>query len=234
MKKDIWKVILRKTFVFLMLVLIWQFIFLVIKDSFLVPAPESVFRRLFTLLGDAVFWKTILYSFSRVAISFIIGVVFGIVFSAVMGLKKLANDFLSLVILIIQSVPVVAFITLVLVWVKSEYIPLLISVLSVCPLVVRNLRAGMKSISAQKIFSESTVKSVKPFLFASCRSGSALAFKSCIAAEVLAKTDISIGGNIAAAKDSNDTVLLFCWIVVVVILSIVLDFLSVRVFRENF
>ena len=69
--------------------------------------------------------------------------------------------------------------------------------------------------------------SLSPYFFASLRSSLGMAWKAGIAAEVLLQPLISIGKQIFEAKHTLETVDLFAWTVVVIILSVAIEKLMV-------
>jgi NitT/TauT family transport system permease protein len=72
------------------------------------------------------------------------------------------------------------------------------------------------------------IPSVMPYFTAACTTGLGLAWKAGIAAEVLANTKLSIGGQIYNSKIYIETADLFAWTVVVIIMSVILEWLMMR------
>ena len=73
--------------------------------------------------------------------------------------------------------------------------------------------------------------SISPYFFASLRASLGMAWKAGIAAEVLLLPLVSIGKMIAESKSMLETVDLFAWTVIVVILSVIIEKLMVFVLK---
>ena len=71
-----------------------------------------------------------------------------------------------------------------------------------------------------------------PFFMAACTTGMGLAWKAGIAAEVLAASRFSIGGQIYNAKIYIETADLFAWTAVVILMSVILEKLMVLIMRS--
>ena len=73
--------------------------------------------------------------------------------------------------------------------------------------------------------------SIMPYFTAACTTGMGLAWKAGVAAEVLANTKHSIGGNIYNAKIYIETADLFAWTAVVIVISVLLEKLMMRLMK---
>ena len=73
--------------------------------------------------------------------------------------------------------------------------------------------------------------SIMPYFTAACTTGMGLAWKAGVAAEVLANTKRSIGGNIYNAKIYIETADLFAWTAVVIVISVLLEKLMMRLMK---
>ena len=153
-----------------------------------------------------------------------------------------AYDFFYPVISLVKAAPVVSFIILTLVWLKSGTVPAFISFLMVFPVVWTNVSEGIrrtdkKLLEMAKIFDFGRIKTVKniyipsvlPFFKTACVTGLSLAWKSGIAAEVICTPQLSIGKQLYNSKIYLETPELFAWTAVVVILSGIVEKLFVAV-----
>ena len=95
--------------------------------------------------------------------------------------------------------------------------------------------AEVFKFSAGKRLMLLTLPTLKKFLPASIITASGLAWKSVIAAEIIAYTKRSIGQGINDAKYNMDTPTVFAWTVVIILFSILLEWVVKKLIgrKEN-
>ena len=234
--KNIIKNTINKIMVLLFWILIWQLLYCFVNKEVLIPSPMAVFKTFFLLLSEYQFWTIVFSSAIRIILGFLCALIFGVVIAALTYRFRIINDILSPILNIIKTTPVASFIILALVWIPSGMIPNFISFLMVLPLVWVNIKNGFENIDREllemanvfkvpkkKQFTKIVVPSIMPYFAASCNVGMGFAWKSGIAAEVIANTRLSIGSMIYQSKIYLETSALFAWTIVVILLSLVLE-----------
>jgi NitT/TauT family transport system permease protein len=223
---------------------LWQLIASVVGQELLFPAPLSVARRLGELISTASFYKTVGYSLLRILFGMIAGTIIGALGGLLTAFSRLAREFFAPLLAVIKSTPVASFIILMVLWVSRDLTPLIIALMMVTPVVWTNVETGIlntdkallemanvyKMSHAAKI-AHIYLPSIAPYFFASLRSSLGMAWKAGIAAEVLLQPMISVGKMIADSKSLLETVDLFAWTVVVIILSVVIEKLMVLLLK---
>ncbi len=235
----------KKTAAALFWVAVWQVASMLVGQEILVPSPAQVFVRLSVLVGKESFWLNTGGSLARVLGGFTIAVVLGTVFAVCAHRAPLFRILIEPAISVVKATPVASFIILILVWMNASYMPVLISMLMVLPGVYVSVRMGIQStdpqllemahvfrVSGRKIIMRIYVPSVRPFFFAACKTGLGLAWKAGVAAEVLGNTFHSIGGQIFESKIYLETVDLFAWTLVVIVLSMIIEKVVLSLFRR--
>lgn len=215
---------------------IWEIIYLAVRQEILIVSPIRVAQRLFELLHENTFWLTIFQSMLHVLSGFLLGIVAGVLLAVWSSAFSVFYDLFYPIISIVKAVPVVSFIILALVWIKSSYLPVFISFLVVLPIVWSNVTKGIAKTDCRLLqlaqsYRFGVIKTIRyvyvpfvmPYFFASCTTGMGLAWKAGIAAEVLANTKFSIGGRIYDSKIYMETADTFAWTIIVVLLSVVLE-----------
>ena len=147
----------------------------------------------------------------------------------------------------VKATPVASFIILALLWIKTSYVPVFISFLMVMPVVWTNICQGIETadkslLEAAEIFDMSPLKKVKyiyvpnciPFFKSCAISGIGLAWKVGIAAEVICSPHFAIGSRLYESKIYLETPELFAWTAAVVILSIIIEKLTVKLLNTIF
>ena len=70
---------MRKVLVALFWLILWQILYLVVKQEILIVSPVRASQRLLELAGKGEFWLTAMYSMLRIVVSFIIAAVFFVI-----------------------------------------------------------------------------------------------------------------------------------------------------------
>ena len=216
--------------------LVWQLTAAWINKPLLVPAPLEVLERISQLVVTNEFWKTVLLSFSRMIVGFLIGTFLGVVFAVLSYVSKICHEILYVPLSVIKATPVASFIILALIWLKSSFLSSFITMLMVTPIVWTNVFEGLNSVDKKllemaKVFEFSFFKKiklifvgcVKPYFLASVMTACGLGWKAGIAAEVIAKPKNAIGTFLNDSKVYLETTDLFAWTVVVVVVSVILE-----------
>lgn len=212
---------------------VWQVSAMLIGESLLLVTPITVVKRLFSLLTEGDFISTIIFSFVRIVLGFILGLVIGSLMAVVAGRFNLAKIMFWPFMVTIKSVPVASFIILCLIWLSIGSLSTFISFLMVLPIIYTNILQGLEStdekmIEMVRLFDVGWIKrikyiylpQIKPYLISACSVAMGLAWKSGIAAEVIGIPNQSIGEKLYEAKIYYSTADLFAWTVIIVILSI--------------
>lgn len=228
--------LLTKLAVVLFWILVWQIIYMLVDKDILVASPFGTAKRLLELVCQIDFWQQVLASCIRVFASFILALVSGIAFAVLTYNSKILLQLFSPIFSVIKATPVASFIVLALIWMKSTNVPVFSGFLMVFPIVWSNIFHGISS--AQKnllemayVYKFSFLKKIKliyipavrPYFLAAATTGFGIAWKSCVAAEVIAYPKTAIGSQIYNAKIYLLTSDLFALTATVIILSILLE-----------
>lgn len=202
------------------------------------PYPWDVVKTLWQLMGEMSFWAVVGTSLLRIVTGFALALVMGVVLAMLTTRLAAVDALFSPVLSVIKAAPVASFIFVAFLWINAERMPAFISFLMVVPLVWENVRQGIlhtdrKLLEMAQVFRLShrqrlkhiRLPAVKPYLQAAVTTGFGFAWKAGIAAEILCWPDDSIGYYIAAAKNSLETATVFAWTAMVVVLSVVLEWL---------
>ncbi|MBK5242291.1 ABC transporter permease [Clostridium sp.] len=225
-----------KTGVLLIWLLIWQLVYLFVDQELLISSPINIFMRIVELSFTTLFWKSIGISFMRIFIGLILALVSGTILAVITTKFKILDYFFKPVLNIIKSTPVASFIILALIWLKSYRISAFIAFLMVLPMVWENVSEGIKNtdikllemtkvfnIPKRRVLKAVYIPSIMPYFAAACNVGIGFAWKAGIAAEVIGLSKGTIGRNLYNAKIYLETVDIFAWTVVVIILSLLFE-----------
>ena len=216
--------------------LVWQAAAAAVGKEVLLPAPLAVFQRVASLAATGEFWKTCAMSLVRIAAGFVLAALAGGVIAVFTAFVPFLRTLFSPALSVIRATPVASFIVLALVWLQSGSIPSFTSFLMVLPIVWLNTHAGFLSADGEllemassfrmprrKAFAKIYLPSALPYFTAACGTGAGMAWKAGIAAEVLGRTALSMGKEIYDAKIYLETVDLFAWTAVLIVISVVFE-----------
>jgi NitT/TauT family transport system permease protein len=204
-----------------------------------------VLFRLVSLLGEGEFWTSTFSSLIRIVAGFLLATAAGCAVAVLAAVSPFLYDLMSPVIRIIRATPVTSFIILALIWLRTDSVPVFAAFLMVFPIVWENVYKGIQNTSPQLkemagifrlsrgvVFKRIYVPSVMPYFIAACNISIGMAWKAGIAAEVIGRPKNAIGTSINDAKLYLETINLFAWTAVVIIVSILAEAVFVRIFKR--
>lgn len=226
----------------LLWLVIWEVAAVAIGQDILLVSPVAVLRRLSELVLAGSFWRSVLFSFLRIAGGFSLATLLGTLLAIASNRFKNVEMLLAPLIQTIKATPVASFVILILIWVPSRNLSVVISFLMVLPIMYTNVLAGIRSadhqllemadvfhVPAWKRLRYIYVSQVLPFFRSACSVALGLSWKSGIAAEVIGIPIGSIGEKLYQAKIYLDTPDLFAWTLVVIVVSVCFEKLFLAV-----
>lgn len=226
----------QKIFSVFLALLVWHLASILLNQNILLASPWDVVKRFLSLYQEETFLLSLFHSFVRIAGGFFLGLILGSLLASLAASFKFVELLLWPYMLVIKSVPVASFIILALIFLSSSDLSIFISFLMVLPILYTNILNGIKStdkkllemaevfrLSPWKKFLYIRFLSIKPFLFSACSVALGLAWKAGIAAEVIGIPSLSIGERLYESKIYLNTVDLFAWTVLLVIISLIFE-----------
>ncbi|MBR5005891.1 MAG: ABC transporter permease subunit [Clostridia bacterium] len=217
-------------------IVLWLIVSLAVGKEIILPSPASVAKEFVRLLGTGDFYLSLLRSFASIIAGFLAGNMLGVVLGTFAGLSKPFRAFMSPAMTVIKATPVASFIIIVLIWLGKALTPAFISFLIVLPIVWQNVMSGFDSadpglLEMARVFEFSTWRKIR-YIYAPAASESyaaavktsmGLAWKAGVAAEVLAGTAKTLGGQIYSTKVYLEVPQLFAWTVAVIVFSLLIE-----------
>lgn len=225
---------------------LWWFASILIGKEVVLPSPYKVFIRLAQNITTSRFWLITAISLLRVASGFVFALAIGFILSLsaffCSPIRTLLNPFIS----ILRSVPIASFILFFYMWLSTSNIPIVSAFIVVLPVVWENVLMGLENtdkglIEVCKVYKINGITrlkilylpSLKPYFNATIMSSMGMAWKAAVAAEVLTTPKNSIGKELYGAKVYLDSVDLFAWTAVIIILSFMIESLIRRRLRKR-
>ena len=213
--------------------LVWQAAAMWVNDPIFLASPLAALKRLGQLVGEAAFWQSVLFSVGHILLGFVLSAVLGVALAALAYRFHIVRELLAPVSATVKSIPVASFVILVLLWVPSRQLSIIISILIGFPIIYANVLTGLDStdprlIEMARLFRVPFLRQLRaiylyevlPFLRSGLSIAIGLCWKSGVAAEVIGVPKGSIGEKLYQSKIYLETADLFCWTLVIVLLSI--------------
>ncbi|MDQ2085232.1 ABC transporter permease subunit [Herbivorax sp. ANBcel31] len=237
--------LIKKIFIFVFWIGIWQIIHLIIGRDIYVPSPLSVFIRLSELIFLKTFWISVANSIYRVVLGIFLSILIGALTAVISSLSNFVYNLIQPLMTAIKSTPVLSFIIIALIWFSSGNVPIFICFLMCYPVIWTNLVAAIKDVDKNllemaevyKVKKSITLKkvyipSILPYFSAACITCLGLGWKVSVAAEVLSHPKNAIGSNLYSAKVYLDSSELFAWTLVVILLSFIFEIIFAKIIRK--
>ncbi len=212
---------------------VWWLCALLVGKDLILPAPASVAVRLWSLLPDPGFWWAVGASIGRVLAGFCLGSLLGVGLGALTAVSPWGDALLSPALRAVRTVPVVSLILLLFFSLPTHQVPTVVSALMVLPVVWRATRQGIAAADPRLLeladhYRLGLWRKLRlvycPAALSALASGwetaLGLCWKSGVAAEVLCQPKWGAGSQLQAAKAYLDAPGLFAWTVVLILLSL--------------
>lgn len=240
------RVLSRAASVLLALVL-WQAAAWTVGTELLLASPVRVLARLWELWLTADFWKTLLFTLSRIAAGFLLAFALGLLAALAAGRWPAVETLLWPYVTAIKTVPVASFIILCLIWLNSARLSVFISFLMAFPVLYSNVLEGLRNTDAKLLEMAALYRvspwkrlvflelpQIRPYLLSACSVALGLSWKAGIAAEVIGVVDGSMGERLYQSKIYFLTADLFAWTVMIVLMSMAFEKLVLWLLRRGF
>lgn len=201
------------------------------------PTPFGVFKAFLSMLKDPRTYLSVGNSLLHVLSGLFIGSAVGILFGILIARFKIAAAFVTPAFSVARSTPVVCFILLAWVFLGSEVLPAFVSAVMVAPVMlnatvgaIRGVDPRLKEVAAVYRLSISKriraiyLPAVLPAVRMSLITCVGLAWKSCVAAEMISFSNHTVGYGIWFARTTEmDYETVFAWTIMIVTISIVFE-----------
>ena len=219
-------------------VAVWGIASHFVDREIILPSPWSTIVYLAGMMTRIETWRALGSTVLRVILSFLINILMALAAGVASGFSSRIDYAFRPLIAVMKSVPTMGVILLSLIWFNSETAVVFVCTLIVFPVLysavvsgIRNLDVGL--LEMHKVFRipfSRTLRcfvlpSLRPFLIAGVMSGLGLSMKVIIAAEVLSQPRIGIGTMFQVERASLNTVGVFAWSLIVILLTAGMDFL---------
>lgn len=238
----------RKIISIICIIGLWWLAAIFVDRTVILPLPYDVFERMFVLATSTSFYIAIISTLGRVVLGFTIAMVVGTFLGLLAGLYKKIEEYLSIIISILQSIPQIAYILIILVWFKSFTALIIIILLMVLPVFYNNVCSGIKNIEPE--LKDIILLYHQPFMYTVLRvylplikthilsamyTSLPLSFKVGVMAEIFVQTNQGIGTALYFARTQIDMISIFAWTIwmIIIVISITSGFSYIQKKTSN-
>lgn len=203
---------------------LWSVLALIVNNDIILPAPYAVLSRCSELLLSASFYMSLLMTFLRAHIGFIISLISGILVSYLCYIYKWLEDILSLWIKGLQTIPQISFIIFLLFWIDHEICVYVVVTLIGFPIVYFNMLESFKSIPQEykdilqlydynhsSLLINVYLPLCRSTLISTIKSALPLCLKVTVMSEVLLFTSVGLGNDLSDARVNIDMIGVFAY-----------------------
>jgi ABC-type nitrate/sulfonate/bicarbonate transport system permease component len=220
---------------------IWEILArLLLENELLIPPPSSVFRALWKLASSGALNEHFLTTFLEFVYGFSIACIFGIVLGYFMGMYSWFDEILDPWIATLYSVPVIAFVPLIIIWFGIGMLSKIIVVFKLTTVAIaQNTAAGVKSIEpswlelakSMRLTPWQTTYKIRlpatlPYIITGMRLGVGRALLGVVAAELLA-ANAGLGYLLRDSAETWDSPKLFLTVILLAVIGL-LSFTLIR------
>lgn len=218
---------------------IWHMAGVLIDNELFLPSPGRVWEVLYKeLLRQEDFRISIMTSLVHIGKGFLLGCLAGIILAIFSSFSEIIRILLWFPMKLIKTIPVASFVILILLWVNASELSTVIPFLMVLPTLYIHTLTGIEQMDTKllemtQVFGISRFKKlwylylpqILPYISSATSLAIGMAWKSGIAAEIIGLAQGTIGNRLYQSKIYLNTPELFAWTIVIVILSIVCEWL---------
>ncbi len=226
---------------------LWQVVAMKVNMEMLLASPVQAVSRLWAVIREPEFFSTVLYSFVRITLGFVLAFFLGLGFGLLAGRFRIVEHLLWPYVVTVKTVPVASFIILCLIWLDFTQLTVLIAFLIAFPVIYSNVLTGIRSTDQKmkemarlykmpwgKQLLYIDLPSVKPYLLSASMVSVGMAWKAGVAAEVIGIVNGSIGEKLYESKVYFMNADLLCWTVVIILINVLTEKLIVFLLKKIF
>ena len=216
--------------------LLWQLASLFFPTAIL-PSPLETVQALLELMADPDFYRQLAITAARGVLGFSMAMVIGLGLGLWMGWRQSAYRFFHPLLLLAINIPLIAWIALLLIWLGlGDGPPLFVILVTATPLVAVNVAQGVKELDPTLLemaqfyqFSRSdrlqhlVLPALAGRIFAAMLLAMGFTWRVLVMAEFLGSTT-GLGYRLSWARQNLDTDQAFAYILVIVLLSVGLEY----------
>ncbi len=218
-------------------ILIWQLLSMLVGSRLLLlPSPLDTLHAMRDIVVSEAGWRSIGMTVLRILCGFFLGCAVGVVLAVLTSHFRAFDWLLKPLRSLIKTTPITSFALILLISVVSGVVPVVVAMIVVVPMIWQTTEEAIRNRSVQlaemaEIYLRPWQKlryvslpQILPQFFASASTALGFAWKAVITAEILALPKLGIGRQMQFHKIHIEIPELFAWTLLVIILSVALEY----------
>jgi NitT/TauT family transport system permease protein len=203
---------------------------------YVLPSPESVFRRVVQLTQSGDLPYNLLTTLLRVLAGFALAVLIGVPGGLLLGSNRALGTFFEPILPVMNTVSSAIWAILAVVWFGlSPITPIFVVLMTAFPLIVTNVWQGTQAVNAEYVelartlrFSQSKMlmkiylPSILPYFFSGARLAFGFGWRVSLVAETLGASS-GVGYRLRQASDLIQTDQVFAWTIAQIAMMLVIE-----------
>ena len=227
--------------------IIWQVLALIINNDIYIPTINQTLNSLKEIIVEKRFYIDVLSTIGRTITSFVVAFLLALILGLSSYSFRIVRNFLRPINAFLQSIPNMVLIVLALIWFNKDNAPYIVGFTVVFPILYDTILGSMNGIDKStlemaniykvstmdkilKIYIPSIIFRLVPIIISTLSLG----FKVVIAGEVHGQPKYGIGTMIQIEKTNFNTSGVFAWLVIILIISLILEFIKQFIVRRAF
>jgi len=216
---------------------VWWIAAAVKGNSLVLPTPPETLSALGEMLGERVFWNALFRTLLRTILAFLVSVVLAAGLAILARVCTPVRRILAPVVSVLRALPTVAVVLLLVIWSSPKVAPMIVDALVIMPMLYTAVLASIDGVDPELVemsrvyrvpvrrqIGKLYLPSIFPALIPQIASTLSLSVKLMVAAEALAATAQSLGGQMQQMSAFWETAKLFAYTLVAVVISILLEY----------
>lgn len=192
---------------------VWLLAAAVVKNEYLIAPVDLSVKQFFSLFAEPLFWRALGHTLARTVTAFLISFVLALVCACVAVAFKPFAAFMRPVTAFFRTLPTMAVLLLILVWLTPRTAPAAVAFLVLFPIIYSQLWEGIAGIDGGLLQMAKVYKvplyrrltsiylpHLAPLALEQTGAGLSFGLKLIISAEVMASTRTALGGMISEAQ----------------------------------
>lgn len=215
---------------------VWLIAAAAVKNEYLVAPVGASLKEFFALFANAFFWRALGQSFARTLVAFLISFVLALACACLAAAFKPFAAFMRPVTAFFRTLPTMAVLLLILVWLTPRTAPVAVAMLVLLPMIYSQLSEGIAGVDGELLQMAKVYEiplhrrltciylpHLAPLALTQTGAGLSFGLKLIISAEVMSSTRTALGGMLSEAQAYINLPKIAALTLVAVVLGILIE-----------
>ncbi|MGN0143366.1 MAG: ABC transporter permease [Clostridium sp.] len=225
----------------------WEVSAILMNNDIYLPRIECILKEVMNLIQDKNFYMYVSSSFSRSVVSYLYALILSVILGILSSVYPFFRYLTAPINSFIKTIPTLVLVVLALVWFDKDKAPFVVGFAIVFPILYEGIQnsilkidksilemAEIYEVSMYDKITKIYIPAIKFYLINIFVSTLSLTFKVVIAGEVHGQPKYGIGSQIQLEKVNFNTTGIFAWIIIIVIISFIFEFINMSLNKRAY